>query len=119
MLRSTSKTDELVSTSRANGRLELPSPPRNFLVGHASHMLRHPTEFLLESHRTYGDAIRLRLGPRTAIALFHPEHVYHVLVKRRENYTKQARGYQKMRRILGNGLVTSEDRKSVAVGKSG
>jgi cytochrome P450 len=108
MLRSTKQTDELVSNSRANGRHVPPTPPGNFLVGHANQMLRHAAEFLLEAHQTYGDAVRLRLGPRTAFALFHPEHVYHVLVKRRDNYTKQARGYKKLRKILGNGLVTSE-----------
>jgi cytochrome P450 len=34
--------------------------------------------------------------------------VYHVLVKRRENYSKQARGYVKLRQVIGNGLLTSE-----------
>ena len=82
-----------------NGRRDPPSPPGNFLVGHANQMLRRSTDFLLESHHKYGDAIRLKLGPRTAFALFHPDHVYHVLVKRRENFTKQARGYQKLRKI--------------------
>ncbi len=108
MLQSTNQAGGFVSKSGANGRREPPTPPGNFLVGHAGHMLRHATEFLLESHRTYGDVVRLRMGPRTAFALFHPEHVYHVLVKRRENFTKQARGYQKLRKVLGNGLLTSE-----------
>jgi cytochrome P450 len=94
--------------SDTNGRRDPPSPPGNFLIGHANQMLRRSTDFLLESHHKYGDAIRLKLGPRTAFALFHPDHVYHVLVKRRENFTKQARGYQKLRKILGNGLLTSE-----------
>src|SRR5580704_16032398 len=102
------QTGELNAKSRANGRYQPPMPPGNFLLGHANHMLRHATEFLLEAHRTCGDVVRLRFGPRTAFAAFHPEHVYHVLVKHRENFTKQARGYQKLRKIIGNGLVTSE-----------
>jgi cytochrome P450 len=108
MLHSTNQAAGLVSQSPANGRREPPMPPGDFLLGHARHMLRHAAEFLLEAHQTYGDVVRLRLGPRTALALFHPEHVYHVLVKRRENFTKQARGYKKLRKLLGNGLLTSE-----------
>jgi cytochrome P450 len=85
-----------------------PEPPGNFLTGHAGEMLRDAAQFLLRSHASYGDIVRLRLGPRVATALFHPEHVYHVLVKRRDNYTKQARGYNKLRQVIGNGLLTSE-----------
>jgi cytochrome P450 len=85
-----------------------PEPPGNFLMGHAGEMLRDAAQFLLRSHASYGDIVRLRLGPRVALALFHPDHIYHVLVKRRENYSKQARGYKKLRQVVGNGLVTSE-----------
>jgi cytochrome P450 len=85
-----------------------PSPPGRFLTGHAGEMLRDAAQFLLRAHASYGDVVRLRLGPRVALALFHPDHVYHVLVKHRENYTKQARGYNKLRQVVGNGLVTSE-----------
>jgi cytochrome P450 len=92
----------------AKARKSPPVPPGNFFLGHAQHLHQRATDFLLEAHRKYGDVVQLRLGPRTAFALFHPDHVYHVLVKGRENFTKQARGYQKLRRIIGNGLVTSE-----------
>jgi cytochrome P450 len=71
-------------------------------------MLRDAAQFLLRAHASYGDIVRLRLGPRVAFALFHPDHVYHVFVKHRENYTKQARGYNKLRQVVGNGLLTSE-----------
>jgi cytochrome P450 len=71
-------------------------------------MLRDAAQFLLRAHASYGDVVRLRLGPRVAFAIFHPDHVYHVLVKHRENYTKQARGYNKLRQVVGNGLLTSE-----------
>jgi cytochrome P450 len=77
-------------------------------MGHAGEMLRDPAQFLLQAHASYGDVVRLRLGPRVALALFHPDHIHHVLVKHRENYTKQARGYKKLRQVIGNGLVTSE-----------
>jgi cytochrome P450 len=89
-------------------RHEAPSPPGRFLTGHAGEMLRDAAQFLLRCHASYGDIVRLKLGPRIAFALFHPDHVYHVLVKNRENYTKQSRGYNKLRHVVGNGLLTSE-----------
>ncbi len=108
MLNSTSQAGKLAAQRPASGRRQAPMPPANLLLGHARQMMRGAAEFLLESHRTHGDVVRLRFGTRIAIAAFHPDHVYHVLVKNRENYSKQARGYQKLRKILGNGLVTSE-----------
>jgi len=87
---------------------QAPSPPGTFLMGHAGEMLRDAAQFLLRAHADHGDIVRLRLGPRVAFALFHPDHVSHVLVKRRDNYTKQSRGYVKLRHVLGNGLLTSE-----------
>ncbi|MHB8419502.1 MAG: cytochrome P450 [Myxococcales bacterium] len=57
-----------------------------------------------------GDVARLRfpLAPYTAHVLRHPDAVRHVLVDNAKNYGKQTRGYQKLRNVLGNGLVTSE-----------
>src|SRR5579885_1268927 len=87
---------------------EAPTPPGSFLLGHAGEMMRDAAQFLLRAHADYGDIVRLRLGPRTAFALFHPDHIYHVFVKRRDNYTKQSRGFKKLRQVVGNGLITSE-----------
>jgi cytochrome P450 len=86
----------------------LPSPPARFLTGHAGEMMRDAAQFLLRAHASYGDVVRLRFGPRSVLALFHPDHVYHILVTHRENYTKQSRGFNKLRQVVGNGLVTSE-----------
>jgi cytochrome P450 len=97
-----------ISSSPAAPPREVPSPPGTFFLGHAGEMLRDAAQFLLRAHASYGDIVRLRLGPRVAYALFHPDHVAHVLIKHRDNYTKQSRGYHKLRQVLGNGLLTSE-----------
>jgi cytochrome P450 len=55
-----------------------------------------------------GDVVRIELGPVVAHLLNHPRHVGHVLVEHHKNYAKQTRGYAALRRVLGNGLVTSE-----------
>ncbi len=55
-----------------------------------------------------GDAVRMRVGDRHIFALYHPDHVSHVLVGNAANYTKRTRGYEALRALLGQGLLTSE-----------
>ena len=52
--------------------------------------------------------MRLRIYGRVLIIVRHPEHIRHVAVDNRENYTKQTRGYVELSRLVGNGLLTSE-----------
>ena len=69
-----------------------------------------PLSALFEISDACGDVARLRfpVKPHTAHLLRHPDHVRHVLIDNVKNYGKQTRGYQKLRGILGAGLVTSE-----------
>ncbi len=55
-----------------------------------------------------GDAVRLRLGPKQAIVLSHPEMARHLLVTHVRNYVKQTPAYAGLRLVLGNGLLTSD-----------
>lgn len=55
-----------------------------------------------------GDAIFFRLGPFRATLVRSPELIRRVFVDNAANYSKQTRGYQKARLVLGDGLVTSE-----------
>ena len=57
--------------------------------------------------RRYGDVVELRFGPARARLIAHPEHVHHVLVKNQKNYVKGV-GYDGLRLLLGNGLITSD-----------
>jgi cytochrome P450 len=56
---------------------------------------------------TYGDAVRLPLGPKTLYFFNHPDHVRRVLTDNSTNYHKGI-GLMHARRALGNGLLTSE-----------
>ncbi|MFJ6216193.1 cytochrome P450 [Streptomyces sp. NPDC092296] len=56
---------------------------------------------------TYGDAVRLPLGPKTLYFFNHPDHVRRVLTDNSANYHKGI-GLVHARRALGNGLLTSE-----------
>lgn len=55
-----------------------------------------------------GDAVRLRVGDRHILALSHPDGVQHVLVTKASRYVKRTRGYESLRALLGDGLLTSE-----------
>lgn len=69
---------------------------------------RDPLSFLHHARRPDRDVVRMRLGPMVYHLVLHPELVDEVLVKHSGRYGKQARGLMALRRVLGNGLVTSE-----------
>jgi len=54
------------------------------------------------------DAVTFSILNKRLHLLSHPEHMKHVLVDNAKNYGKQTRGYQAMRSVVGNGLLTSE-----------
>ncbi|MGE0321422.1 MAG: cytochrome P450 [Polyangiaceae bacterium] len=55
-----------------------------------------------------GDVMETRFGPRKAVFLRDPRAVEQILVTHQKEFTKQTRGYYFLRKVLGNGLVTSE-----------
>jgi len=63
--------------------------------------------FLLRLAREQGDVARFRLGRSEAVLLSHPEIIRSVLVDRAADFTK-GRLMQRARRLLGDGLLTSE-----------
>jgi cytochrome P450 len=70
-------------------------------------MLRDPLEFVGGMARTYGDVAYVRLGTEPFYLLSHPDHVRTVLVDRHRSFQK-SRVLEQARRVLGDGLLTSE-----------
>ena len=87
---------------------EAPVLPGGGLLGHVRFMANDPLDFLLRAQAEHGDLVRLRLGPRTGFVVYDPDDVERVLTRNAANYSKQTRGYHKLRLLLGDGLVTSE-----------
>ena len=75
------------------------------LVGALPGFRRDALATLLNATREHGDAVRIDLGPQRFTLLSHPDHVRHVLQHNPGNYAK---GYDKLRALLGNGLVLNE-----------
>ena len=70
-------------------------------------LTREPLTFLERCAREYGDAVPLRFGPVRLVFLNHPAFVEEVLVTQQRAFVKGSM-VQGLRRLLGNGLVTSD-----------
>jgi cytochrome P450 len=69
--------------------------------------LRDPLKVLIDISHTYGDLAHFKFGRQNVYLLNHPDYIEDVLVTNYKNFTK-SRGLQVSKRLLGNGLVTSE-----------
>lgn len=85
-----------------------PPGPRGLpLVGNLLEFRRDPTAFLVKLAREYGDIAHFRIGSHHAYQLNHPDLIRDVLVTNNRNFVK-TRGLERARRVIGNGLLTSE-----------
>lgn len=77
------------------------------IIGPLLEMRRDFLGFFTKIHRECGDLVHMHVGPQQLFFLGHPDHAQHVLVDNLRNYEKETKGYNALRRLLGNGLVTS------------
>jgi cytochrome P450 len=78
--------------------------PFQFLV----EVARNPLAMMLSIARTYGDIAHYKIGPQHIYFFNHPDLIRDVLVTNQKNFHK-SRGLERAKRLLGNGLLTSED----------
>ena len=88
--------------------MRAPGPKGHFLLGALPAMRRDPLKNFLAAFNEYGDVVRFRFGPMVGHLVSAPSGVNHVLAENNKNYGKQTRGFKNLRRVLGNGLLTSE-----------
>ena len=68
---------------------------------------RDPLKFLTHLAREHGDVVPFRMGPQHVLLLNHPDLVRDALVTRAD-YFHKGRALQRSKRLLGEGLLTSE-----------
>ena len=85
-----------------------PGPRGHPLLGSLPAARRDPLRLFMESFRDYGEVVRFRFGPMVAHLVSSPSGVNRILAENNKNYGKQTRGYESLRYVLGNGLLTSE-----------
>jgi cytochrome P450 len=69
---------------------------------------RNPLAFFTNLARTYGDIAAYRMGGEQLVFVNAPPYVHDVLVTNNRFFLK-GRGLQRSKRLLGEGLLTSED----------
>lgn len=85
-----------------------PGPKGVPFLGSLREMREDPIAMMMRSMRQHGDVVGFRMGPKRAIFVAHPDHARHVLQENHRNYDKETPGFQKLRSLLGLGLLTSE-----------
>jgi cytochrome P450 len=98
---------------RFKSRAAIPGarPPRSFARYPGQFVLeiaRNPLAMMLAMHRDHGDIAHWRIGPQNIYLFSDPDLIRDVLVTNQKNFHK-SRGLERARRLLGNGLLTSED----------
>jgi cytochrome P450 len=78
------------------------------VLGNLREVQRDPLGLLRDGFRDHGDVVRLRFGTTRALLLAHPDHIGHVLHDNQRNYDKHNVDYALLRRLVGNGLLTSD-----------
>ena len=77
--------------------------PGQFMV----EIARNPLAMMVAMKEMHGDIAHWRIGPQNLYLFSHPDLIRDVLVTHGRNFHK-SRGLERARRLLGNGLLTSE-----------
>lgn len=84
-----------------------PGPKGLPLVGSLFDARDDPLGFMMNLVRSYGDIAYYRIGPYTGYLVTHPDDVQHVLQSNHRNYSKENYNYERLKSVLGEGLITS------------
>lgn len=77
--------------------------PGQFMV----EIARNPLAMMIAMKEEHGDIAHWRIGPQHLYLFSHPDLIRDVLVTNAKNFHK-SRGLERAKRLLGNGLLTSE-----------
>jgi cytochrome P450 len=90
-----------------SGRRSYPGPPLYAVPGLLRKLWCDRLSLLSDAADEFGDVVRFSMGPKTIYFFNHPDHAKHVLTDNAASYRK-GMGLAQARRILGDGLLTSE-----------
>jgi cytochrome P450 len=97
-----------MATTAALAPIRPPGPKGHPLLGVLPELRRDSLGFLKRTFAQYGDVAAYRLGPLRSHLLAHPDALKHVLQEHVKRYTKDHVSYQLVRRVVGDGLLTSQ-----------
>ena len=93
-------------TTTAYGR-PIPGPRGKPILGSILDIQRDNIQTFMDAWRRYGDIVHFR-GPLTINLLVHPDYVQRVLRDNYANYPRPAFVADKLKSIVGEGLVAAE-----------
>lgn len=86
-----------------------PGPKAHWLTGVMRDYQNDPLEFTTRCAREFGDVVSARFLYVPCFFIYHPDHIEQVLVTQQRNFIKSVSLQTPfMRRLVGNGLLTSE-----------
>src|SRR6476619_8338678 len=91
-----------------NGGSEPPRSVSRYPGQFVVEIARNPLAMMVSMQAEHGDIAHWRIGPQNIYLFSHPDLIRDVLVTNQKNFHK-SRGLERARRLLGNGLLTSED----------
>jgi cytochrome P450 len=84
-----------------------PGPRGHPILGSVVDIQRDNVQTFMDAFRRYGDIVHFR-GPLTFNLLIHPDYVKHVLHDNNRNYQRPTFVSDKLKTIVGDGLVANE-----------
>src|ERR1700677_2670784 len=98
-----------VPANVAGGRRDYPTTPFHAVPGLLRKLWFDRLAMLTDAADEFGDVVKFAMGPKTLYFFNHPDHAKHVLADNPLNYHKGLGLKEARKRILGDGLLTSED----------
>jgi len=78
------------------------------VFGNLFDIRKNPMSVFMRAASFEEDVVNIPVGPRNVFLVRRPEHVKYVLQDNVKTFSKRTRGYEALRLVLGNGLLTSE-----------
>ena len=92
----------------SSSSIEYPPGPHSILPSKLlREFIHNPIKMLMDIAYTYGDIVHFKFGRQHVYLINNPHYIEDVLIRTHKNFIK-SRGLQVSRRLLGEGLVTSE-----------
>src|SRR6476660_781622 len=94
--------------TKSSATVEYPPGPRSILPNmFLREFINNPIKTVMDIAYTYGDIAHFKFGRQHVYLINNPDYIEDILIKNYKNFIK-SRGLQVSKRLLGNGLVTSE-----------
>jgi enediyne biosynthesis protein E7 len=102
-------TEPASAKSADRGRRDYPGPSPLAVPGLLRKLWFDRLAMLTDAFDEFGDVVKFAMGPKTLYFFNHPDHAKYVLADNPLNYHKGLGLKEARKRILGDGLLTSED----------